>query len=91
MSGQVAAGDVRVVSDQAGTDIFVRRRGTAEIWTGAAWRALRAGVAVSQGAQLEVQVRVSPADLAGLPYPTGRLTVVSTIAGWQGSVSVSPP
>jgi hypothetical protein len=81
-------GDVQVLARDAGTEIYVTLRGRAEIWTEGGWAELRAMVSVS-GDPKRVQVRVSAADLTGLPYPTGNVTVVSNIAGWQGAVAVS--
>jgi hypothetical protein len=70
-----------------GTEIFTTQKGRAEIWTAGGWVALNARVAVN-GDTKKVQLHVSKSDVVGLPYPTGIVTVVSKIAGWQGAVAV---
>ncbi|PWS34212.1 hypothetical protein DFH01_26660 [Falsiroseomonas bella] len=82
-------GDIRVVAKTQGAEIFETRSGNAEIWTGTAWRALNALVQIAEHPP-KATVRVSRRDLQGLPYPTGVVTVVSGVDGWQqGSATVS--
>lgn len=83
----VRSGDIRVLPSTDGAEIFQTRAGRAEIWTGQAWQRLVALVQITDN-PLKATVRINARDLEALPHPTGSVTVISSIAGWQGSAAV---